>query len=90
MSELITAQNIDLVVKKNCEIKDEILTKAIRLQTNMSVMKTTSIPQLALLILQGFGLIQIPIEGNICERWKNHSCAEYFTAKSKPIFYSVA
>ena len=62
MSELITAQNIDLVVKKKCEIKDETLTKAIRLQTNMSVMKTTSIPQLALLILQGFGLIQIPIE----------------------------
>ena len=26
MSALITAQNIDLVVKKNCEIKDEILT----------------------------------------------------------------
>lgn len=62
MSELITAENIDLVIKKNNEIKTEVLTQAMQLQTNPSIMKVASAPQLALLILQGFGLIQMPIE----------------------------
>ena len=62
MSELITAQNLELVIKKNHEIKEEVLAQAIRLQTNPSIMKVASAPQLALLILQGFGLIQMPIE----------------------------
>lgn len=62
MSELITAENIDLVIKKNCEIKDEVLEQAIKLQTNPTIMKVASAPQLALLILQGFGLVQMPIE----------------------------
>lgn len=62
MSELITAQNLELVIKKNNEIKEEVLAQAIRLQTNPSIMKVASAPQLALLILQGFGLIQMPIE----------------------------
>ena len=51
MSELITAQNLELVIKKNQEIKKEVLSQAIRLQTNPSVMKVASAPQLALLIL---------------------------------------
>lgn len=62
MSELITVNNIDLVVKKNMEIKDEVLAQAFKLQTNPAIMKVTSIPQLALLILQKFGLVQMPIE----------------------------
>lgn len=62
MSELITAENIDLVIKKNCEIKDEVLAQAIKLQTNPTIMRVASAPQLALLILQGFGLVQMPIE----------------------------
>lgn len=62
MSELITVQNLDLVIKKNREIKKEILTQTIMLQTNPAIMKVASAPQLALLILQGFGLIQMPIE----------------------------
>ena len=62
MSELITAKNLDLVIKKNREIKDEVSAQAIRFQTNPSMMKVASAPQLALLILQGFGLIQMPIE----------------------------
>lgn len=62
MSELITAENIDLVVKKNCDIKDEVSAQAIKLQTNPAIMKVASVPQLALLILQGFGLVQMPIE----------------------------
>jgi Zn-dependent peptidase ImmA (M78 family) len=62
MSELITAANIDFVVRKNCEIKDEVTAQVMKLQMNHSIMKVASIPQLALLILQGFGLIQMPIE----------------------------
>lgn len=62
MNELITAENIDLVITKNTEIKDEITAQAMKLQTNHVIMKVASMPQLALLILQGFGLIQIPIE----------------------------
>jgi hypothetical protein len=62
MSELITADNLDLVIKKNREIKDEVSALAIKLQTNPSIMKVASAPQLALIILQGFGLIQMPIE----------------------------
>lgn len=62
MSELITAANIELVVKKNHEIKDEVLEQAMKLQMNPAIMKVASRPQLALLILQGFGLIQMPIE----------------------------
>ena len=62
MSELITAENLDLVIKKNREIKDEVSAQAMKLQTNPSIMKVASAPQLALIILQGFGLIQMPIE----------------------------
>lgn len=62
MSELITAGNLDLVIKKNREIKEEVSAKAIKLQTNPAIMKVASAPQLALLILQGFGLVQMPIE----------------------------
>ena len=50
MSELITAQNLELVIEKNHEIKEEVLAQAIRLQTNPSIMKVASAPQLALLI----------------------------------------
>ena len=62
MSELITAQNLDFVIKKNREIKEEVSAQAIKLQTNPSIMKVASAPQLALLILRGFGLIQMPRE----------------------------
>ena len=62
MSELITSENIDLVIKKNNEIRDEVLEQTMKLQMNPAIMKVASRPQLALLILQGFGLIQMPIE----------------------------
>lgn len=62
MSELITANNLELVIKKNKEIKAEVSALAIRFQTNPSIMKVASTSQLAILILQGFGLIQMPIE----------------------------
>ena len=62
MSEIITASNIDLVIQKNREIADEVSAQALKLQTNTSIMRVASMPQLALLILQGFGLVQMPIE----------------------------
>ena len=62
MSELITASNLDTVIRMNREIMAEVSTKAIKLQTNPSIMKVASVPQLALLILKGFGLVQMPIE----------------------------
>ena len=62
MSEFITASNIDQVIRKNREIAEEVSSLVLRLRTNHSVMMVASVPQLALLILQGYGLVQIPIE----------------------------
>jgi len=62
MSEFITADNLDIVVMKNREIKEEVLAQSIKLQTNSTIMTVGSSPQLAFLILQGFGLVQIPVE----------------------------
>lgn len=62
MSEFITASNLDMVIKKNHEIKDEILAQTMKLQTSPSIMRVGSAPQLAIFILQGFGLVQMPIE----------------------------
>lgn len=62
MSELVTVQNINLVIERNREIKQQILAQAIKLQTNPSIVRVASAPQLALLILQEFGLVQMPIE----------------------------
>lgn len=62
MSERITAANIDLVIRKNREIGKEVSAQALKLQTNPSIIKVASMPQLAILILHGFGLIQMPIE----------------------------
>lgn len=62
MSELVTVQNINLVIERNRKIKQQILAQAIKLQTNPSIVRVASAPQLALLILQEFGLVQMPIE----------------------------
>lgn len=62
MSEIISASNIDLVLQKNKEIAEEVSAQALKLQTNTSIMRVASMPQLALTILQGYGLIQMPIE----------------------------
>lgn len=62
MSEFITAENLDLVIRKNREIKDEITAQAVKLQTNQVLMQAAPTPQLPLLILQRFGLIQLPVE----------------------------
>ena len=39
MSELITSANIDLVIKKNNEIRDEVLEQTMKLQMNPAIMK---------------------------------------------------
>ena len=62
MSEIITASNLDLVIFRNKEIRDEISTQALKLQMNPTYARVSSMPQLALLILKEFGLIQVPIE----------------------------
>lgn len=62
MSELITSANIEEVIKKNIYIEPEISKQVIAIQTNQSIMKVASIPQLALVILKSFGLVQLPID----------------------------
>lgn len=64
MSELITAANIDLVIEKNNEIRNEVLEQTMKLQVNPAIMKVASGPQLALLILQGFGLFRCLLKTN--------------------------
>jgi len=62
MSELITSTNIDEVIAKNVYIEGEIERQVMMIQTNQSIMKAPSVPQLALAILKTFGLVQIPID----------------------------
>ena len=61
MSELITSANIEEVIEKNIYIEPEISKQVMMIQTNQSIMKVTSVPQLALSILKIFGLLQLPI-----------------------------
>ena len=84
MSELITAQNLELVIEKNHEIKEEVLAQAIRLQTNPSIMKVASAPQFALLILQGFGLIQMP------DYIKDDDGDVFIELKRKCVYYIIS
>lgn len=62
MSEWITAQNIDQVIKKNKEIKEEVLSEVLTFQKNQTAGRAVSMPQLAWMILEEFGLVQMPIE----------------------------
>ena len=62
MSEIITADNLDLVIQRNREIAEEVSEQATLMQTNPRIMKVASVPQLALLILQEYGLVMMPVE----------------------------
>lgn len=62
MSERITALNIDSVVKRNLEIKDEVQKQAGQFLTNGNYVRLQSKPQLALTILKSYGLIQAPVD----------------------------
>ena len=62
MSELITSANIEEVIAKNNYIEPEVSKLVITIQTNPSIMRVASIPQLALIILKSYGPIQLPID----------------------------
>ena len=51
MSEFITAENLDLIIKENCKIRDEVSEQVDKIKTNTEIMKMASVSQLALLIL---------------------------------------
>ena len=62
MSELITSNNLDAVVEKNTSIESEIEKQVLTIQTNQSIMRVASVPQLAFVILGTLGLIQMPVD----------------------------
>lgn len=62
MSEKITAQNIDDVVKRNFELKDDIQKKVDRFLTEYNYYHIGSKPQIALAFLKEYGLLQMPVE----------------------------
>ena len=62
MSEIITAENIDLVIQKNLEIRDEVSACVASMRTDPHFIKEMPVPQLGIWILQEYGLIQIPVE----------------------------
>lgn len=62
MSERITAANLDEVLRKNTEIHDDLVKKAMRIQTTCDPMQVRSPSRLAFQLLKPYGLIQMPIE----------------------------
>ncbi len=62
MSEIISSGNLDKVISINAEIKKEISREVLQLKSNPSFVKNSSMPQLAIMILQDYGLIQMPVE----------------------------
>lgn len=62
MSEKIVAGNLDEVIKKNAEIRDEMREKALLIRTNWNRMQIYSSNQLAMQILKPYGLIQVPLD----------------------------
>lgn len=62
MSEKITAKNLDQVIQKNKEIKQEIEHRVMLVRTTFNKMQVSSPPQLAIQLLRTYGLVQMPIE----------------------------
>jgi Zn-dependent peptidase ImmA (M78 family) len=62
MSERITADNLDEVVRENIEIHDDMLQKTILVRTNWNSMQIGSSVQLAMHILRMYGLVQLPLD----------------------------
>lgn len=62
MSEKIVAGNLDEVISKNAEIRDEMREKAVLIRTNLNRMQISSSNRLAMQILKPYGLIQMPID----------------------------
>ena len=62
MREKIVASNLDEVIRKNIEIRDEMREKALLIRTNWNRMQISSSNQLAMQILKPYGLIQVPLD----------------------------
>ena len=62
MSEKITAKNLDQVIHKNKEIRNEIEEYNRLIFTKFNRMQVNSPPQLAIQLLRTYGLIQMPID----------------------------
>lgn len=62
MSEKITAQNLDQVIRRNKEIKLEIDHCVMLVRTTCNRMQVSSPPQLAIQLLRTYGLVQMPID----------------------------
>lgn len=62
MSERITANNLEQVMRRNKEIRQEIDSCVMMVKTTFNRMQVSSPPQLALQLLRTYGLIQMPID----------------------------
>ena len=62
MSEKITSSNLDSVIQKNREIREEIDRFSVLVRSNSALMEADSVPQLGLFILQKWGGILFPVE----------------------------
>ena len=62
MSEKIVAGNLDEVISKNAEIRDDMREKALLIRTNWNRMQISSSNQLAMQILKLYGLVQMPLD----------------------------
>lgn len=62
MSERITAENLEQVIQKNKEIKQEIEEYELLIRTVFNKVQVNSPAQLAILLLRTKGLIQMPID----------------------------
>ena len=62
MSEKITIKNLDQVIQKNKEIKQEIEQCIVLVRTTLNRMQVSSPAQLAIQLLRTYGLIQMPVD----------------------------
>jgi hypothetical protein len=62
MGEKIVSDNLDVFVGKNREIHTDLFQKALLVRTNWNRMQINSSNQLAMQILNMYGLIQIPLD----------------------------
>lgn len=62
MSEKITSKNLNQVIRKNKEIRQEIGQCVMLVRTTLNRMQVSSPPQLAIQLLRTYGLIQMPVD----------------------------
>ena len=64
MSERIGVANLDEIILKNKEIREETRIKTLMIRTNCNRMQINSSSQLAMQILKHHGLVQLPIDNH--------------------------